>query len=222
MEWMLLYLMKNPDWEKKIFNELKSLTADNGRRINLDDRTDAHFTNAFIDEVTRHCEMGIFPPSRKTREDVVFQGKKYPKGTQVCSTYSCLVSFRCRPPSFPLHQFGVDDPLLIFFQVLFSMYLINYDEKHFPNPHKFMPERFLDKDGNYKRDEHVIFFGHGRRRCPGEQLARSELFLFVTNVVQQFKLVPGQELTYDSRPGQVFYPVPYKFSFQEREDVNFE
>ncbi len=80
---MLLYLMKHPDCQDKVYQEIKMLTNDNTRQTNLGDRADAHFTNAFIDEVARHFEMGVFPPPHKTLQDVVLQGKRIPKGTQV-------------------------------------------------------------------------------------------------------------------------------------------
>ncbi len=92
MEWMLLYLMKNPNDQEKVFQEIKTLTDNNGRQVNLGDKANAHFTNAFIDEVTRHFEMGVFPPSHKTLQDVVFQGKNIPKGTQVCVFFNVAVA----------------------------------------------------------------------------------------------------------------------------------
>ncbi len=102
------------------------------------------------------------------------------------------------------------------------LYTANHDERNFPEHEKFKPERFLDESGVFKRDDRCVLFGLGKRRCPGEQLARAEVFLFLTSLLQQFKLVPHGELTYRSRPGLVFFPVPYKFSLEEREGVNFE
>ncbi len=111
---------------------------------------------------------------------------------------------------------------LLFLQIMYPLYCINHDEKHFPEPDKFDPGRHLDQDGSYRRNERVVLFSVGKRRCPGEQLARAELFLFLTSTVQQFRLVPHGELTYKSKPGQVFYPVPYKFYLEERKDVKFD
>ena len=44
----------------------------------------------------------------------------------------------------------------------------------------FRPERFLDQNGELVVDEHLIPFGIGRRHCPGESLAKIELFQFFT------------------------------------------
>ena len=51
----------------------------------------------------------------------------------------------------------------------------------------FRPQRFLDEAGNVKRDEHFIPFSVGKRQCLGETLAKTELFLFFTALVQQYR-----------------------------------
>ncbi len=67
-------------------------------------------------------------------------------------------------------------------------YAINHDGRKFSDPDVFRPERFLDEDGRYaKRDDAVLSFGVGKRRCPGEVLAQAELFLFLAAVVQNFR-----------------------------------
>ena len=47
----------------------------------------------------------------------------------------------------------------------------------------FRPERFLDDNGEIIQDEHLIPFSIGKRRCPGEALARIELFQFFTGKI---------------------------------------
>ena len=39
-----------------------------------------------------------------------------------------------------------------------SLISVMYDPQHFPDPHSFKPERFLDDNGKYKHDDHVIPF----------------------------------------------------------------
>ena len=48
-------------------------------------------------------------------------------------------------------------------------------EKHFEEPMKFKPERFINSEGEFVPSDLIGFFGIGKRRCPGETLARAEV-----------------------------------------------
>ncbi|KAK0426822.1 hypothetical protein QR680_009918 [Steinernema hermaphroditum] len=61
------------------------------------------------------------------------------------------------------------------------------DDKQFPNPDTFDPERYLSSE-NKKLEQQVIPFGVGKRACLGESLARAEIFLILTNFMQNYKL----------------------------------
>ncbi|XP_066290017.1 cytochrome P450 2U1-like [Branchiostoma lanceolatum] len=72
-------------------------------------------------------------------------------------------------------------------QVLPNLYSLHMDPAYWPDPDRFDPERFLDAEGNViKKPESFLPFGGGRRVCAGEQLARMELFLFFSTLLQSF------------------------------------
>uniref|UniRef100_A0AC34FXQ3 Cytochrome P450 n=1 Tax=Panagrolaimus sp. ES5 TaxID=591445 RepID=A0AC34FXQ3_9BILA len=65
---------------------------------------------------------------------------------------------------------------------------ILYDDKIFPEPQKFEPERFLDSEGRFQAKPELIPFGVGKRACLGESLARLELYLFTSNLFNHFEI----------------------------------
>ncbi|XP_069857402.1 cytochrome P450 2E1-like [Dipodomys merriami] len=63
-----------------------------------------------------------------------------------------------------------------------------YDSQEFPEPDKFKPEHFLNENGKFKYSDYFKPFSAGKRVCVGEGLARMELFLLLSAILQHFNL----------------------------------
>ncbi|XP_025087471.1 cytochrome P450 1A1-like [Pomacea canaliculata] len=89
--------------------------------------------------------------------------------------------------------------------VLINLYSVLHDKETWVDPEKFRPERFLLDNGQLDKvkAEQVIVFSLGRRRCVGEFLARMEVFLAFTTLIQRCRLYkpPGAP---DYTLGKVF------------------
>ncbi|XP_067664349.1 cytochrome P450 2C3-like [Haliotis asinina] len=65
-----------------------------------------------------------------------------------------------------------------------------HDQATWGDPQNFRPERFLDDKGKFQKRDEFVAFSLGRRACLGQPLARMELFLILTTLLQRFKFVP--------------------------------
>ncbi|GJF00668.1 cytochrome P450 [Phanerochaete sordida] len=146
--------------------------------------------------------------------------------------YECL---RWRPPlplSLP-HRSTADDEYKGFHIpagsiVIGNAWAILHDPARYPDPEKFLPERFLDAHGALRADvpEPLAAFGYGRRVCPGRHFAYDLVWLAIANVLAAFDIVKPVDV--HGRPvepsgeytsGTFSFPVPFQAAFRMRGKV---
>ncbi|NXW65845.1 CP2K6 protein, partial [Eurystomus gularis] len=89
------------------------------------------------------------------------------------------------------------------------------DKSQWEKPDIFYPEHFLDSEGKFVKKDAFMPFSAGRRICAGETLAKMELFLFFTSLLQRFTFHPPpgvsvSDLDISPSPGIVIPPVAHK------------
>ncbi|XP_069619482.1 cytochrome P450 1A1-like [Ranitomeya imitator] len=178
VQWSFLYLIKYPEVQDKIYQEIDTLIGA-GRVPTFDDRHNLHYTDAFIHEVFRHSSFSPFTLPHCATRDTILNGYFIPKNT-------CI---------------------------FVNLYQVHHDPTLWEDPECFKPERFLDKDGKLDKliAQNVILFGIGVRKCLGEELARNELFLMLTIILQKLQLEKrsSDEITFTPMKGMNLKPKKY-------------
>lgn len=101
-------------------------------------------------------------------------------------------------------------------QVLANLYTTCYDEEVYADPHAFIPERFLNDEGVFVRPtgKQMLPFGIGKRVCPGESLARAELFMILVTFVQRFEVERVTKSKVREDGVDIFTHFPRTFDFK--------
>ncbi|XP_021359201.1 cytochrome P450 2E1-like [Mizuhopecten yessoensis] len=93
------------------------------------------------------------------------------------------------------------------------------DPDNFESPYEFKPERFIDAEGKVFKPETFIPFFFGKRLCVGEQIARANLMLFLTSLVQAYTVSRHADDTEPVRGALniTYCPSDFKVCFHKRD-----
>ena len=154
-------LLRYPECGRKLRFEICSAIG-RSWAPRLDDRSNMPYTEAFLLELHRFTtEVPLALPHMSMR-DVIFEGYNIKKHSVV----------------------------------LLNTWFIHHDKKLWGDPWHFRPERFLDASGQLLPPDHELRqawvpFSLGRRACPGETLAMTRTFLYLTRILQAFEIQPS-------------------------------
>ncbi|KAG8238123.1 hypothetical protein J437_LFUL012737 [Ladona fulva] len=189
----ILFMILNPGVQLKVQEELDSVVGKD-RFPSFQDRDRQRgsngglrrltYTEATIHEVLRCSSVVPLSVPHAPLKDTSFRGHVIPKGTTI----------------------------------FLNLYNHHRDPKIWGDPDNFRPERFIDENGVFKRHEAVIPFGvangsmkrttlviSGKRACLGESLARNNLFLFFTCLMQKYswRIPEGEQRPSDEPVGNI-------------------
>jgi cytochrome P450 len=83
--------------------------------------------------------------------------------------------------------------------VMTNLYALHFDPKYWNEPEKFNPSRFIE-NGSVVKPPSFLPFGCGKRVCMGESLAKNDLFLVTTGLLQKLKFSKVADEQYDISP----------------------
>ncbi|KAF8960012.1 cytochrome P450, partial [Flammula alnicola] len=88
--------------------------------------------------------------------------------------------------------------------VMANVWAMTHNEEMYPDPDKFIPERFLVPEARDPRD---LVFGFGRRICPGIHLAEDVLWMMLATTIATLNVLPALDAT-----GRVVLPEDDKYT----------
>ncbi|XP_046381805.2 cytochrome P450 1A2-like [Haliotis rufescens] len=105
--------------------------------------------------------------------------------------------------------------------IFINLYSMSHDPEVWGDPHVFRPERFLDASGEINKSllEEFLPFSTGGRKCLGESLARNEIFLFFTGILQKCSILQPPEVkeySMDGNSGLTRQCLPYQVQVKLR------
>ncbi|XP_064082741.1 cytochrome P450 306a1-like [Macrobrachium nipponense] len=102
------------------------------------------------------------------------------------------------------------------------LWFIHRDPENWNNPEEYIPERFLDQEGNVIRNHPAFMpFQTGRRVCIGDEFAKMILFVFTSRILLKFRVSlenkdPEDDPAKDPVCGLTLTPRPCNLIFTRR------
>lgn len=188
--WVILHLVREQDVQSKVFGEIESVVG-RGREPCLEDRENMPYTQAVILESLRLTTTAPLALPHSVQNDTLFHGYVIPKDATVIANVTTALK----------------------------------DLDAWPNPLEFNPCRFLSTDTitgkvNVVVPEQYIPFSLGPRSCIGETVAKMEIFLLISGLVQRFELLPEDEDRVPAAEGELgitYRPKPFTVFFRNRQ-----
>ncbi|KAE8769573.1 Cytochrome P450 89A2 [Hordeum vulgare] len=171
LQWIMAELVKNPEIQKKLHDEIKATTGDDDHEeVSGDDVHKMPYLKAVVLEGLRKHPPGHFVLPHKAAEDMEIGDYLIPKGATV---------------NFMVAEMGRDER--------------EWERPLEFSPERFLPGgagEGMDVTGN--REIKMMPFGVGRRICAGLGIAMLHLEYFVANMVKEFEWqeVAGEEVDF--------------------------
>ncbi|KAI9315374.1 cytochrome P450 [Dichotomocladium elegans] len=200
MTWMLAILVRYPDVQAKVQEEIDAFRQTHGGRLPVFEERDAlQYSMAVQKECMRFRTTTSFGVLRMTTKDVIWNGFRIPKGTKLAGN---MYAIHNDPDRYP----DAD----------------KFIPERFSDDMKTM---VASSNGRFEDRDHFNF-GWGRRICPGAHLAETELFDAFVAVFSQYDVKPvlddeGQPVYPRLQNGQigavVVPPEPFQIRVLPRE-----
>ncbi|XP_045477327.1 cytochrome P450 9e2-like [Harmonia axyridis] len=158
---MTYELAVNPDIQKKLLEEIDSLRKKT-EKINYEDLNELSHLHMIISETMRK-----YPPfCRNDRR--------------------CTKSFTIKNEEYPEKSFTIEAG----HDIWFPIYALHHDSQYWPEPEKFIPERFSPENKKNIKPGTYLPFGIGPRGCMGYRFVLQTVKILFYELLSEFEIIP--------------------------------
>lgn len=213
---LLIYMAEYPDIQRRVQQEIDDCIGC-GRSINANDRSVLCYTDACMYEVMRLTSIVPFSDPHRAIKDTKLGGFDIDENTVIITNLHS--AHMDRKTWEEPEVFNPERLLSKRSEIKTSGYLqdgqtdVAKCQPDVDTPQQYTDKWHLDVD----RCNRIIPFGLGRRRCTGEALAKLDLFLLFSNIMQRCTFTKAKNPTdLIPIPGLIYKPKSVKLVVQER------
>lgn len=172
MSFALLELAKHTEVQEQLVKEIKGHHAKNGGKINFNSIQTMAYLDMVISEVLR-----LWPPAVGTER-------------------VCVKSYNLGKPN---NKAEKDFFIRKGENIWLPIWCFHRDPNYFPNPEKFDPERFSEKNRHKINTMAYMPFGLGPRNCIGSRFALCELKVLLYQILLHFEVSPSDKTVFNGK-----------------------
>ncbi|XP_035708420.1 cytochrome P450 3A24-like [Folsomia candida] len=84
------------------------------------------------------------------------------------------------------------------------VFAVHFDEKNYPEPYEWKPERFLPENKDALNPYAFLSFGQGPHNCIGMRFAKEEIQMTMASVLKHFRFEDTEGAKLKMKPGRLF------------------
>lgn len=94
------------------------------------------------------------------------------------------------------------------------VFAMHFDPEYFPEPHAFKPERFMPENKDQFNQYAYLAFGLGNHNCMGMRMAKENVIIAMTRILENFKFRATEDTKVKARMGSNLALITEPFSFE--------